>query len=222
MTGTLTYASVDGRNEQNVRKALRGSMFGASTSADAVTALTTASDEVVSLNALPTGYSDFGQLSDAGIILGSATTTQNVQGWGRTVPVRADITQDTRTMQLVGLETNKMTLAMYFQTDPSTITPNETTGEVQIVEPDTPTVLYWRMLALAVDQNDAGEIYLARFFPYCSVTKFGNMMFDSDKDVISYDATLTAYEDSTLGYSSMFLAGGPGWQPQLAAMGWTT
>lgn len=217
----LTYSSVDARNEQNVRKALRGSVFGAPTSADAVTAITTSAESVISLNPLPTGYTDFGQLSDAGAVLGSSVTQTDVAGWGRVVPVRSDITANKRTIAVVGLETNKQTLGLYFQTDPADITPNETTGEIQITEPDTPTVYYWRILALAVDANDSGEIYLARFFPYCSVTKLGNIMFDSAKDVISFDCTLTAYQDSTLGYSSQFMAGGPGWQPNLAAMGWS-
>jgi hypothetical protein len=214
---TLTYSSVDGRNEQNVRKALRGSVFGAPTTASAVTAISTGSPPT--LNPLPSGYVDFGQLSDAGAVLGSSVTQTDVMGWGRVVPVRTDITANKRTLQLVGLECNAMTFGLYFQTSPAGITPNGTTGEVQITENDTPTVLYWRMLALAVDVNASGEIYLARFFPNCSVTKLGDIKFDSDKDLITFDATVTAYEDSTLGFSSKFMAGGPGWQPNLTAMG---
>ena len=216
---TLVYADIDARNEQNVRKALRGSVFGAATSADAVTALTTGSG--ATLNALPSGYNDFGQLSDAGAVLGSAVTQTDVMGWGRVVPVRTDITQNKRTIALVGLECNAMTFSLYFQQAPGSLTPDGTTGEVQITENDTPTVQYWRILALAVDVNASGEIYLGRFFPFCSVTKLGDIKFDSAKDVISFDATLTAYQDSVLGYSSKFLAGGPGWQPNLTAMGFS-
>jgi hypothetical protein len=209
---TLVYADIDGRNEQNVRKALRGSVFGAATSADAVTALTTGSG--ATLNALPDGYTDFGQLSDTGAILGSSVTQADV-------PVRTDITANKRTIQLTGLECNAMTFALYFQQAPGSLTPDGTTGEVQITENDTPTVQYWRILALAVDVNASGEIYIGRFFPFCSVTKLGDIKFDSEKDVINFDCTLTAYQDSTLGYSSRFLAGGPGWQPNLTQMGFS-
>lgn len=220
----MTYSDIDARNEQNVRKALRGSVFGAATSATAVTSLTvdsTASPGTPTLNALPAGYTDFGQLSDAGAVLANGVSSADVRGWGKTTSVRRDITQNDRTIQVVGLETNKQTLALYFQVDPATITADATTGEVAFEEPDTPVARYWRILALAVDQNDSGEIYIARFFPNASVTNLGNMSFDSEKDSITFDCTLTAYNDSTLGYSSKFLAGGPGWKAIKTGMGFS-
>lgn len=220
----MKYANIDDRDVQNVRKALRGSVFMAATSAAAVTALTvdsTGTPGTPTLKALPTGYKGFGQLSDAGAVLGNSVSSADINGWGRLTPVRRDITANQRTIQLVGLETNLQTLATYFQVDPSTITPDATTGEVIITEPDSPTARYWRILALAVDQNDSGEIYLGRFFPNASVTNMGNMMFDSDKDAITFDCTLTAYSDSTLGFSSKFLAGGAGWKAIKTGMGFS-
>jgi hypothetical protein len=218
-----TWEDFDDRVPENVRKALRGSLFLAPTSADLITSITIdgADAGTPTLNVLPDGYTGAGQLSDAGLVLGNQPTVVTVPGWGRTSPVRADITTNQRTIQGVGLETNKMTLALYFQVDPSTITPDATTAEVQITEPDSPTVFYWRALALAVDQTDDGEIYLARFFPRASVTNLGNMTFDSAADTINFDCTLTAYTDTDAGYSSKFFAGGPGWKPLKTGMGFS-
>ncbi len=215
------YSDIKSINDQNVRKALRGSLFGAPVSATAVTTLTVdgSTPGTPTLQTLPAGYVDFGRLSDAGAVLGSSVTQTDVAGWGSVVPVRSDITANKRTIQVVGLETNKQTLAAYFQTDPSTIIPDGTTGEVIITEPDTPTVYYWRLLALAVDQVAAGEVYLARFFPNASVTNLGNINFDSSKDSVTFDATFTAYRDATLGYSSKFFGAGPGWKSLKTGMG---
>lgn len=216
-----TYADIDDRVPSNTRKALRGSVFLAPTSADPITALTV--DGTVTgtptLKLLPAGYVGFGQINDAGAILGNSVTSADINGWGRVTPVRRDITANTRTIQMVGVETNKQTLATYFQVDPSTITPDATTGEVIITEPDSPIAFYWRVLALGVDQNDSGEIYLGRFFPNASVTNLGNMSFDSANDAITFDCTLTAYTDPALGFSSKFLAGGAGFKAISDGMG---
>lgn len=219
-----TYANIDDRVVQNVRKALRGSVFFAPTSAPAVTSITvdsTASPGTATLAALPTGYKGIGQIDDVGATLGNKVTKSDISGWGRVVPVRTDITAQQRTIQLNALEINKQSLATYFQVDPAAIVPNATTDEVQITEPDSPVAYYWRVLALAVDQNDSGEIYLARFFPYASVTDLTDIKFDSDKDSVSFGCTLTAYTDSVLGYSSKFFAGGPGWQALKTGMGFS-
>ena len=218
----MTYASVDGRKPGNVRKALRGSVFAAPTSSAALTTLTVdsvGSPGTPTLNALPAGYEDMGTLSDAGAVLARAVSASDINAWGYLEPVRRDITSDVSTLQLVGLETNKQTLAVYFQVDPSTLVPNATTAELEIAKPVTPTAFYWRILVLGVDQVDAGEIYIARFLPKACLTSIGNMSFDSANDTINYDLTLTAYVDDVLGYADKTFLGGAGWQSLKTSMG---
>jgi hypothetical protein len=216
------YADYDGRKQQNVRKALRGSVFCAKTTANAITTLTvdsSGSPGTPTLNALPAGYTDLGFLSDAGAVIGENVNSADINAWGDLEPVRRDITSDVTTLQLVGLETNKQALAAFFSVDPASITADATTGEVSIPKPSTPVAFYWRILVLGVDQNDSGEIYIARFLPNASLTNKGNMSFDSNADAITWDMTFTAYKDSTLGYADKFLAGCPGWKPLKTGMG---
>lgn len=218
----MTYADVDGRKPGNTRKALRGSVFFGLTSVTAITAITQdsiASPGTPTLKALPAGMEDIGTLTDAGAVLARAVSSSDVNAWGFLEPVRRDITSDVTTVQLVGVETNKQSVAVYHQVDPATLTLDATTAELAVAKPVTPTAFYWRVLILGVDQVDAGEIYIARYLPKACLTSIGNMSFDSANDPISYDLTLTAYIDDVLGYSDKTFYGGPGWKSIKTDMG---
>ena len=66
------------------------------------------------------------------------------------------------------------------------------------------------VLSLAVDQGDAGEIYIARFLPRAKVTGYSEQAFGGGDDPITWGVTFTGEEDSTLGFSESWLFGGPG------------
>lgn len=77
------------------------------------------------------------------------------------------------------------------------------------------------LLALAVDSSDAGEIYIARFLPRVKVTDKDDQKLSFAEDGITWAVTLTAFLDSTLGYSERFLFGGPGFGALLTDTGFT-
>jgi hypothetical protein len=216
MAGSV-YDDLQSKKNQLIRKGLDGSVFVAPFTADAIDTLTDDADML--LKALPTGYDDLGWLSEDGAQYSSDVETSDITGWGGIEPLRSDITQDTTTLEVAALETKLITIGLYTGADTSTITANATTGEVSIEKPARPSVRYYRVLSIAVDLSDAGEIYIARFLPRARVTdKSDQPHQSSDDEPITWGVTFTSYVDSTLGYSERYLFGGPGWNALLADM----
>lgn len=206
------------KNHQNtlIRKALEGSTFIAPTTSAAVTSLTGADS---SLNALPAGYNDLGWMSDDGAQFASDVESSDVTSWGAVEPTRRDIVSDVTTLEVSLQETNKHTIGLYTGVDMTAVTPDATSGEVAVSKPDRPPNRHWRILTIGVDIADGGEIYIARFLPRASVTDKSDQAFNNGDDPMGWPVTMTAYMDSTLGYSERFYFGGPGWEALLGAMG---
>jgi len=207
------------KNHQNslIRKALEGSTFIAPTTSSAITSLTGADS---SLNALPEGYNDLGWMSDDGAQFSADVDSSDITSWGSVEPTRRDITSDVTTLEMTLQETNKHTLGLYTGADMTAVVPDATSGEVAISKPDRPPLRFWRVLTIGVDVADAGEIYIARFLPRASVTDKDDQSFQSgDDEALGWPVTMTAYMDSTLGYSERYFFGGPGWEALLGSMG---
>ena len=222
----LAFADIDVRNNKNVRKALRGGLWLAPETADPIETLTvdsTVTPGTPTLAALPATYYGLGWINDAGAVFAEAIATSDINGWGGTEPVRRDITSDVTTVQVVGLETTKNTLATWYGVDPASIVPDATTGEVSILRASTPQDVYYRALVLGVDGPVGAEIYVAKFLPRVSISAKGGQTFSMGSDTgISYDMTFTAFLDNEVGTSERFLAGGKGWLSALADMGFAT
>lgn len=212
------------KNKQNhlIRKALDGSVFVAPITAIAVTDLTTYTagpPVVVDLTALPAEYEDVGWISDDGAQFSRDVETSDVTSWGSVEPTRRDITSDTTTLAIACQETKKATIGLYSGADMDAVVPDPDSGEVSIAKPARPSSRSYRVLTLAVDLMDAGEVYVARFLPRAQVTDFDDQSFTSGDDPIMYSVTFTGYMDATLGYSERWLFGGPGWLAALEDMG---
>lgn len=214
MTG---YDTLQKRKNELIRKALSGSAFLAPYTAAAITTLTTGASSA--LATLPTGYEDAGWMTSDGITLSQAISTSETSSWGSVEPTRTDITKETTTAKLVLQETKALTIGLYTGADLSNIEGNAVTSEVSIEVPLVPSQRYYRLLSLAVDQGDAGEIYVARFLPRVKVTDKDDQKLSMADDGITWGVTLTAYSDSVLGYSQRFIFGGPGWAALLADAG---
>mgnify|MGYP006208388529 CR=1 FL=1 len=210
------FAALATKQNELIRKALDASMFVAPFSADAIVDLT-GSDST--LAALPTGYVDGGLMTDEGIRFGREVESSDITSMGRVEPTRSDVESDVGTMQVDFQELNVTTIGLYTGADMSTITPDPVTGEIQIPKPARPTVRYYRLLALAVDEIEEGEIYVAKFFPRARITSWAEQAWQKGDTAIQWGMTFQAYVDEALGYSEMPIFGGPGWQAQLAAMG---
>lgn len=211
------WESLKSHQDALIRKALEGSVFIAPITAPTVSALT---DVDGSLLALPAGYVDGGHMTDDGAQFSSDVSTSDITSWGSVQPSRRDITSDVTTLQVSWQETKKATIAAYTGVDMSTLTPDPTSGELIVDKPDRPADLKYRILTIGVDLTDAGDIYIARYFPRSSVTDKDDQNFQSSDDsALPWPVTLTAYKDDSLGTAERFFFGGPGWEALLAAMG---
>lgn len=218
----VAYDALKLQQTELIRKSLGGSVFVAEATATDITTLTqvtgTAPNEVHDLLALPTGFEDLGLLTDAGAVFNTETTTSDVTSWQMTTPSRSDITAETSTLQCIAQETKLLTLGLYTGAATAGIEAAATTGDLVIKKPQRPSSRFYKVLSLAVDETEDGEIFIARYLPRAKVTGRGGMSFDKSDNAIQYDTTFTGYFDTTYGASEAWMFGGPGWLALLATM----
>lgn len=212
----ITYDDISNLKSQLVRKGLNGGFHVAPITADPISTISAAGGDI---QALPAGYRSVGYLSTDGIALSVADTETDISAWQSSDPIRSDITKRTTTAKLTGLETNATIIALCNSVDLDSLSPNPTTGELQILTPSTPTKRYYRAAAIAVDATDAGEIWMVRFFPRMSATAIDDQTFSNGDNPIEWGVTLQAYPDPDLGYATASIFGGPGWLPLVGDMG---
>lgn len=215
-----TLADLKTAQEELVRKALDGAVFRANTSVAHISAATLfgpTGDLIV----LPAGWEDQGLLSTAGIAFGREVSTSNTAAFGRTTPVRSDVTGDTDSMNIVAIETNRQSIELGTG---AVLTPGSrdaTNGALEIKKPPRPKSRSYHFLSIAEDESDDGPIYVCRYFPRGKITAYGDQAFTSGDDPIGWPATVTAEVDSGWGGPSSWLFGGPGWNAKLEDMGFT-
>jgi len=218
------YTSLKNKQTELIRKATEGSVFlnpdlAALTAISALTEDSATTPGTPVLSTLPTGYEDLGWLTNDGAQFSRDVSTSEITSWGSVSPTRTDITSDTTTMSVTAQETKLITIGLATGADLSAITADATTGEVVIAKPARPKSKHYRVLSLAVDQGDAGEIYVARFLPRAKVTGYSEQSFGAGDDPITWGVTFTGEEDSDLGFSESWLFAGPGWKALLTDMG---
>lgn len=206
-----------------IRKALTGSVFVADATADdigdALTQLTgVAPNQVHDLVPLPTGFGDLGYTTDAGVQLNTETTTSDVNSWQSVSPTRSDVTAETTTLQVVAQETKGLTLALYTGMALAGIEAAAGTGDLIIKTPQRPNTRFYKVLALARDEDEMGEYFIGRYLPRAKATGRGGQVFDKSDNAIGYDVTFTGFFDSTYGTAQSYVFGGSGWLARLADM----
>lgn len=220
-----TYDSISALKTALIRKTIGGSVFAAEVTADPIDTLTEATgvdpNKVVSLKALPTGYEDLGYLTDDGVAFALETTSSAITSFQSTQPTREDIVSETSTMTVSAQETKLLTLGMYTGAATSGIIGAADTGEVSILIPERPSPRYYRVLAVGLDQNEFGDIYIARFLPRAKITGKAEQAYSKTDQALLWGFTFTGFKDTTLGYSQRYIFGGAGWYGLLDEMGIT-
>lgn len=220
-----SYDSLKNKQAELIRKALDGSVFVADLSADPIAELTTATgvapDVTIDLSPLPTDWDDLGWLTDDGAQFERDSSSSEISSWGSVTPTRTDVVSDTSTLTVTAQETKLLTIGLATGADLANLTPDPDTGELSIAKPARPKSKHYRVLSLAVDEGEAGEIYIARFLPRAKVNSYAAQSFSKGDEPITWGVTLVGEEDSDLGYSERWIFGGPGWQALLADMGFT-
>jgi hypothetical protein len=217
------YDVLKTKQTELIRKALDGSAFIASADAPAITELTDPTDSLLkplpapASEAMPWG--DLGFLSADGAAFSRDVSSSDITSWGSVAPTRSDVTADSSTLTVACQETNMRTIGLSTGMDMSSVTPTVGSGEVQVRKPSRPSSRFYRVLTVAVDQGDGGEIYIARYMPRAKVTGFSEQAFGGGDDPIMWGVTFTGYEDSDAGFSESWIFGGPGWKALLVDMG---
>jgi hypothetical protein len=223
----VSYDALKNKKMELIRKATDGSVFVADLSADPIANLTKYTAAVagppavparVDLEELPDTWDDLGWLTGDGAQFARDVSSAETTSWGSNTPTRTDITSDTTTLTVVAQETKLLTIGLATGADLVNVVPAVNTGEVSIAKPAKPQGRHYRTLSLAVDSNEHGEIYIARFLPRAKVSNYAEQSFGAEGE-ITWGVTLTGEVDSELGYSERYIFGGAGWKAILTDMG---
>jgi hypothetical protein len=212
------YDALASKKQNLIRKARKGSVFVAPYSADHIETLTDPTDSL--LAALPTGYQDLGWMSEDGAQFSSDIDVSEVTSWGSTTPTRTDINAENVELTISCQETSLWTIGLQVGVATSGIT-GAASGEVKILRPLQPAKQNYHVLSLAVDENESGEIYIARYWPNAEVTDKDDQAFSSGDDPVVWSVTMSARPDADLGSPEVWFFGGPGWKAIAADMGIT-
>jgi hypothetical protein len=219
------YEALQSKQAELIRKSLKGSVFIASIDAGVPARLTDATDS--KLAPLPTAtapatfmlpWGDLGFLSNDGAQFSSDVASSDVTSWGSTTPTRSDITSDNSTLTVVAQETKLTTIGLYTGADLHSGS-TEADGELIITKGDRPKSKHYRVLSVAVDEGDAGDIYIGRLLARAKVNGKAEQAFGGGDDPIGWGVTFQGTKDSLLGFSERWFFGGPGWNALLTQMG---
>lgn len=217
------FSALQNKQAELIRKATDGSVFLAAGDAPTIDSLSESTgvdpDVIITLKALPEGYDDLGWLTSDGAQFSREVSTSDITSWGSVSPTRSDIVSDTSTLTAVPQETKLQTLGLATGIDFDAITADPDTGEVIIAKPARPSSRTYRVLSVAVDENEFGEIVIARFLPRGKVTGYAPQNFSSGDTAIEWGVTFTGEPDGTLGYSEAWYFAGAGWKALLTKMG---
>lgn len=216
-----TFDALVTNNGANVRKALKGGILVAPITTALPASLTVDSSGSPGTPVLQTltGFSSLGFLTSDGATFAEDVNDSTVTPWGALDPVRRDIVTDVTTCHFSALETNKQTLALYFDVDPSTLTPDPTTAELHIDKSASPIANYRRMIVIGQDGAPGSEYWPARILPRASITTRGDQVFMAGDTAILYDVTVTAFKDAAAGYAVRSIWAGPGWKTNKTGAG---
>ena len=221
-----SYEALKNKQQELIRKSLDGSVFIAPPSADPIATLTQYRAAVVGppavpagveLAALPEAWDDLGWLTGDGAAFSRDVSSSETTSWGAVTPTRTDITADTTTLTVTAQETKLLTIGLATGADLANVVPDAQTGELRVSKPLRPKSAHYRVLSLAVDQGDDGEIFIGRCLPNAKVSSYAEQAFAGGE--VPWGVTFTGEIDDELGYSEQWLFGGEGWKALLTKMG---
>lgn len=218
------FEDVQAHNDDLVRKALGIIVAVAPYSTAAITSILDPTSG--NLAALPTGYIQLGRLTEDGASFARETEVSEIFGHASVDPARSDIRRAVKRMSMTMLEVRKkgLELAQGVASLGETVTKiPATTGNQQVTwdEPSAPTYPYLRMIAIAMDITNTGEIYVARHALRCKVTEVGEEVWSDQDQAMVTPLTFTFYNDSTAGTPLRHFRGGPGYAEIIADEGFT-
>lgn len=129
-----------------------------------------------------------GYLSEDGPTVGQSTDSTDITPWQSVAPIRSVVTARGVTLQFVMWQLNGKTIALYFDADEPTTSPD---GEIDMdIRTDTPQHLY----AVGIDTADSDRV-LRLAFGRASLSAAGDMQITRGA-AVPLDVTLSALDDS--------------------------
>ncbi|MFI5777029.1 hypothetical protein [Nocardia sp. NPDC051570] len=211
MAATTDFATVQSLKQRLIRKPLAGAVLLAPSTTPLPTAyFSGATSDLVDLKAA--GFQSIGHVSKENApTFSPETETKDVDAWGLLEPARTDMVSRKTTIKWTGLETHKLNLELYHNTDLSNVKYDKDTGETRFADPTEPSIIYHRALFVAVDGAGVNRIWVIKEVPKFTVTTVGEQKWNAD-NAIEYDITGRAFIDETAGYAIRTIFGGPGWK----------
>lgn len=152
----------------------------------------------------------------SGSSLQNAITVTPTEGYGYQEPTRMIRQKREVTVDATLLQTQMLTLGVYWGADFSSIVADETTGEVNMPIPESSLDLEYRGVMVGKDGPQGAEVYSIYDGPRWTVSKTGAIKW-MDDTVFSYPVTFTLLFDSDYGYAVRPSILGLGWLNGLAA-----
>lgn len=163
----------------NVRVGTTGAIYVGPTSSTAPTGATSTL----------TGFTSLGYVHSDGVTETRDRSTNQIRAWQNADLVREVVTEATASFQMVLLETNADTLALYYGG-----TVDDTDGSI-VIDPAATGGRKSFVIDL-IDGTDAVRTYI----PAGEILAVGDQVYQNGEPV-GYDVTITAYADSTIGGS---------------------
>lgn len=145
----------------------------------------------------------------AGVDLGNANESQDIEAYGDADPVRTIISKRTTTFMADFLETNVTTLEKFWGTNLDGYAPSSF-GGIVIEAPALPKNIYYRCILLGQDDVNGDDLFMYWIMPKVKLDSVDNQAM-RDNGAVSYRMTFKAFRDSVAGFSVAQGFCGPGW-----------
>lgn len=156
------------------------------------------------------GWKDPGYVDENGVKFAPAVSTSDTNAWQARLPVRTDFTNATETAQVVFLEDNPITRAL-FSHKPINTAPALGSEGFRLTHDLTPQLVYRSVLFIGVDGSGSNAMYGYKLYPKCLMTKPGEQDWRANKE-LTWDLTFTPYPDPVAGFAIDEGIDGPGWR----------
>lgn len=218
-----TFDEVKDHDASNIHKKLRMAVFVSPWEVGAViSSLVDDTNELI----IPDTYESVGILDKENAFSSTPTiTASEVSGYGYAQTLRRDIVSRNTALSWTMLETRRQTFELYYGIDLSAVQATNGTGatkdEIVFDEPDRPDTQYYRVLCIGVDGDGANTLYLADFYPRCTVSDVAALAA-SETDPLRYGVTMGVDTDTVIGTGHRQFIAGPGLtDAKVAALGFT-
>ena len=167
---------------------------------------------------VPAEYVSVGHFEKAaGLTLGTDMTSQDIEAYGESDPIRTIISRRKTTFNFNMYQNQRNVLELIWTADFSDVEPSAH-GGIVLPAPSTPKNRYYRAARVGQDDRDEGEVFVYWLMPKVKLESVDSQTLNDD-NVLMYNPTLVAFKDDELGYSVAQGFCGPGWAALVADAG---